>query len=241
MVLTAMNGVPWWFFDGFGGALEGTTLAAADPDGAIAQAIAIRRVIGCVVHATCTVAGPGLVQHGFGDRLIIGEPHGGNSQRIQAVAAMLRHAGFEIQVSAQIQHDIWYKLWGNMTINPVSAITGATSDRILDDELVKTFCDAVMGEASQIGSRIGCVITQSPADRNAVTRKLGAFKTSMLQDVEAGRPVEIDALLSVAREIGQKVGMPTPNLDALLGISRLHARMHGLYPPADLRRDSSTR
>jgi 2-dehydropantoate 2-reductase len=232
MVLTAMNGVPWWFFDGFGGPYAGTRLPAVDSDGSIAKAIATRQVIGCVVHATCTVIEPGLVRHGFGDRLIIGEPAGGESQRVHGLAMTLRQAGFEIEISQRIQYDIWYKLWGNMTTNPVSAMTGATSDRILDDELVKGFCNAVMGEAAEIGARIGCAIAQTPADRNAVTRKLGAFKTSMLQDVEAGKPVEIDALLSVVREIGQKVGVATPNLDTLLGLSRLHARVHGLYPPA---------
>jgi 2-dehydropantoate 2-reductase len=233
MVLTAMNGVPWWFFDGFGGDYAGTRLIAADKDGSIAAAIPSRHVIGCVVHATCTVVEPGLIRHGFGNRLIIGEPAGGDSQRTHDLALALREAGFDTEVSQRIQYDIWYKLWGNMTINPVSAMTGATGDRILDDELVKGFCNAVMGEAAEIGARIGCAIAQSPLDRNAVTRKLGAFKTSMLQDVEAGRPVEIDALLGTVREIGQKAGVATPNLDALLGLSRLHARVHGLYPAAD--------
>lgn len=232
MVLTAMNGVPWWFFDGFGGAYAGTRLAAVDGDGSIAAAIETRRVIGCVVHVTCTVPEPGWIRHGFGNRLIIGEPGGGDSERVQRVVAVLREAGFDAEMSPRIQYDIWYKLWGNMTINPVSAITGATGDRILDDELVKGFCNAVMTEAAEIGDRIGCAISQSPVDRNAVTRKLGAFKTSMLQDVEAGKAVEIDALLTVVREIGQKTGVATPRLDALLGLSRLHARVHGLYPPA---------
>ncbi|MGH6737708.1 MAG: ketopantoate reductase C-terminal domain-containing protein, partial [Bradyrhizobium sp.] len=138
-------------------------------------------------------------------------------------------AGFEIEVSACIQRDIWYKLWGNMTMNPVSALTGATMDRILDDELLNGFCLAVMREAAAIGARISCPITQSGEDRNAVTRKLGAVKTSMLQDVEARRPVEIDALLSAPREIGMAVGMPTPYLDGLLGFARLQAEVRGLY------------
>jgi 2-dehydropantoate 2-reductase len=232
MVLTAMNGVPWWFFEGFGGDFEGTRLKAADADGGIAAVIPGNHVIGCVVHATCTVPEPGLIRHGFGNRLIIGEPRGGESARVNASAAVLRKAGFETEVSKRIQYDIWYKLWGNMTTNPVSAITGATSDRILDDELVRGFCNAVMTEAAAIGECIGLAIAQTPADRNAVTRKLGAFKTSMLQDVEAGKPVEIDALLSVVREIGQMVGVATPNLDILLGLARLHARVHGLYPLA---------
>ena len=143
---------------------------------------------------------------------------------------MLSRAEFDVEVSQCIQADIWYKLWGNMTMNPISAITGATCDRVLDDPLVNGFCLAVMREAAAIGAKIGCPISQSGEDRNAVTRKLGAFKTSMLQDVEAGKPVEIDALVSAVREIGQKRGEPTPNIDALLGLARLHARTRGLYP-----------
>ncbi len=139
-------------------------------------------------------------------------------------------AGFDVEVSSCIQRDIWYKLWGNMTMNPVSALTGATMDRVLDDELVNAFCLAVMREAAAIGAKIGCPIAQSGEDRNAVTRRLGAVKTSMLQDVEAQRPVEIDVLLSAVREIGQRVEVATPALDALLGLARLHARMRGLYP-----------
>ncbi len=126
--------------------------------------------------------------------------------------------------------DIWYKLWGNLTMNPVSAITGATIDRLLDDPLVRAFCSAAMAEAAAIGAKIGCAIEQSPDDRHAVTAKLGAFKTSMLQDVEAHRPIELDALVSVVREIGQRVSVPAPNIDALLGLTRLFGRIHGLYP-----------
>jgi 2-dehydropantoate 2-reductase len=230
MVLTAMNGVPWWFFHGFGGKFEGTPLAAIDPDGSVAAAIPAAQIIGCVVHATCTVTEPGLVKHGFGQRLIIGEPAGCDSARLQKLAAVLRGAGFESETSDCIQRDIWYKLWGNMTMNPVSAFTGASSDRVLDDALVTAFCHAVMREAADIGAKIGCPIAQTPEDRHLITRKLGSFKTSMLQDVEAGKAVEIDALLTVVREIGLMAGVVTPNLDALLGLSRLHARVHGLYP-----------
>jgi 2-dehydropantoate 2-reductase len=230
IVLTAMNGVPWWFFDGFGGALAGTRLASVDPDGAIAAAIPVRHVVGCVVHGAWTAPAPGVVRHVVGRRLVVGEPAGGDSRRLQRLAAALRDAGFEVEVSRRIQADVWYKLWGNMTMNPVSALTGATSDRILDDPLVNRFCLDAMAEAARIGERIGCPIAQSGEDRNAITRKLGAFKTSMLQDVEAGRPVELDALVAVVREIGLLVGEPTPVVDALLGLARLHARVRGLHP-----------
>lgn len=230
VVLTAMNGVPWWFFQGFGGALENTALKAVDPTGAIARAIPAAQVIGCVVHASCSVDAPGLIHHHFGNGLIIGEPSGQQSERVLALASLLTLAGFGATVSPQIQKDTWYKLWGNMTVNPVSAITGATTDLILGDELVRNFISSVMLEAKEIGARIGIPIDQQPTDRHAVTLKLGAFKTSMLQDVEGGKAVELDALVTVVKELGTLTGVPTPFTDALLGLSRLHAQVRGLYP-----------
>jgi 2-dehydropantoate 2-reductase len=142
----------------------------------------------------------------------------------------LRDASFDITVSPQIQKDIWYKLWGNMTMNPISALTSATSDLILDDPLVSGFMLRVMTEAAAIGARIGCPIAESGEDRMAVTRKLGAFKTSMLQDAEAGRSLEIDALVAAPREIGRRVGVDTPNMDALHGLIRLFAKGRSLQP-----------
>ena len=228
MVLTAMNGVPWWFFQDMVGPCAGLQLRSVDPDGRIGAAIPARHVIGGVVHATCSVAEPGLVRHGFGNGLIVGEPDGSRSARVQALAARLTAAGFDVTVSARIQADIWYKLWGNMTMNPISALTGATCDRILDDPLLNRYTLAIMGEATAIGAKIGCPINQSGEDRNTVTRKLGAFKTSMLQDVEAGRPLEIDALLTAVTEIGERVGVPTPHTDALLGLVRVFSEArHG--------------
>jgi 2-dehydropantoate 2-reductase len=230
VVLTAMNGVPWWFLQGFGGPVEGRSLSSVDPSGAIAQALPAAHIIGCVVHASCSVDAPGVIRHHFGDGLIVGEPSGQATPRVQALHALLQKAGFNATLSPQIQKDIWYKLWGNMTVNPVSAITGATTDRILDDELVRGFISNVMLEAKTIGERIGIPIAQAPEDRHAMTRKLGAFKTSMLQDVQAGKPVELDALVSAVRELGQLTQVATPFTDALLGLSRLHARGLGLYP-----------
>ena len=229
LVLTAMNGVPWWFFQGFGGAYAGTALKAVDASGAIAAAIPAEHIVGCVVHASCALQAPGVVQHHFGNKLILGEPSGVQTERAKALAALLERAGFEAPLSEQIQRDTWYKLWGNMTVNPVSALTGATTDLILDDPLVRGFISQVMREAKEIGTRIGIPIDQQPEDRHAVTRKLGAFKTSMLQDVEAGKPVELDALVTVVQELGVLTAVPTPFTDALLGLSRLQARVRGLY------------
>jgi 2-dehydropantoate 2-reductase len=230
VVLTAMNGVPWWFLQGFGGPVQGQSLRSVDPQGAIARALPAPHIIGGVVHASCSTDAPGVIRHHFGDGLIVGEPSGQATARVQALHALLQQAGFTATLSPQIQKDIWYKLWGNMTVNPVSAITGATTDRILDDELVRGFISHVMLEAKAIGERIGIPIAQEPEDRHAVTRKLGAFKTSMLQDVQAGKPVELDALVGAVRELGQLTGVATPFTDALLGLSRLHASGLGLYP-----------
>ena len=229
-VLTAMNGVPWWFLQGgFGGPVAGARLASVDPDGAIAAAIGAPHIIGGVVHASCSLDAPGVVRHHFGNKLIIGEPAGGSSARVTALATLLGGAGIETSVSARIQKDIWFKLWGNMTVNPISALTGATTDLIMGDELVLGLITAVMLEAKAVGAAIGIEIAESPQDRHAVTRKLGAFKTSMLQDVQAARPLELDALVGAVRELGQLTQVPTPMTDALLGLARLQARQLGLY------------
>jgi 2-dehydropantoate 2-reductase len=229
IVVTAMNGVPWWFFQGFGDRYDGMHLKSIDPERRIASSIPARHIVGCVVHAACTTPEPGLTRNMVGKRLIFGEPGGGISARLRKIGTLFGDAGFDVELSECIQRDIWYKLWGNMTMNPVSALTGATADRVLDDPLVNGFCLAVMREAAAIGARIGCGIAERAEQRNLVTRKLGAFKTSMLQDVEAGRPVEIDVLLSAAQEIGAAVAEPTPYLDALLGLARLQAQTRGLY------------
>jgi 2-dehydropantoate 2-reductase len=231
LVLPAMNGVPWWFCQGVAG-FPGGALHSVDPGGAIGAAIPFQQVLGCVVHASASVAEPGLVQHRVGQGLIVGEPCGGTSARAQAVADLLTQAGFEVTHSDDVRRDVWYKLWGNLTMNPVSAITGATIDRVLGDPLVRAFCSAAMAEAAAVGVRIGCPIAQTPEDRHAVTARLGAFKTSMLQDVEAGRAIELDAIVGAVQEIGQRVGVPTPNIDALLGLARLFGRVRGLYPEA---------
>ena len=232
VVMPAMNGVPWWFLQTApaGTALGDRRLASIDPDGRIASALPLARVLGCVVHLTCSSPEPGLVRHGFGDRLIVGEPAGGGTVRVDAVCKALSQAGFKAEASADIRLDIWYKLWGNMTMNPVSALTGATADHILDDPLVLTFMLATMEEARAVGARIGCPITQSGEARMALARELGAFKTSMLQDTLAGRALELDALVSAVHEIGARLEIATPNIGALLGLARLMARERGLYP-----------
>jgi 2-dehydropantoate 2-reductase len=225
IVLPAMNGVPWWF-------CEGVSLNSVDPGGAIAKALPPEHVVGCVVHASVSTTEPGWVQHHMGQGLIVGEPQGRQTARVQAVADLLQHSGFEVTQSTDIRYDIWYKLWGNLTVNPVSAMTGATTDRILADPLVRDFCSAVMLEAADIGARVGCHIRQTPEQRHAIASKLGAFKSSMLQDVQAGRSIELDAIVAAVQEMGRRFNVPTPHINALLGLTRLFARTHGLYPEA---------
>jgi 2-dehydropantoate 2-reductase len=222
-VITAMNGVPWWFCDGLGAGLAGTRLTSVDPDGSIAAAIPSEQTVGCVVHASCLQDAPGVIRHHQGNGLIMGEASGQSSERVAKLVETFAAAGFNASASDQIQRDVWYKLWGNMTMNPISAITGATTDKILGDDLVRGFVTSAMLEAKEIGARFGIPIDQAPADRHQVTMKLGAMKTSMLQDVLSRKAVEIDAL------VGQVTQVPTPFIDALLGLSRLHARTLGLY------------
>ncbi len=232
VVLPALNGVPWWFFDGFGGPCGGVHLDNVDPGGTMAAIVPASRVIGTVVHFSCSSPAPGVVRHFNGNRLILGEPSGIKSDRLSAVTATLCEAGFTVDLSNDIRTDAWYKLWGNLTVNPVSALTGATAAEILGDNLVRAFCESAMLEAREIGARIGCPISQTPSDRNAITRRLGNFRTSMLQDAEAGRRLELDALTGAVREIGTLVGIPTPAVDALHGLTRLAERFRSSHPLA---------
>jgi 2-dehydropantoate 2-reductase len=220
IVLPMMNGVPWWFLQPD----DLNPLASVDPHGHIAATVPLAQTLGAVVHLTCVGTAPGEVKHGFGERLIIGEATGPASERVEQVATALESAGFKAERSDDIRRDIWFKLWGNMTTNPVSALTGATCDDILDDDLVRAFMARGMAEAAVIGARIGCPIEQTPDARMNVTRQLGAFKTSMLVDAEHGRALELDALVGAVREIGARVGVATPNIDALHGLARLMDR-----------------
>ena len=223
LLLPAINGVPWWFTTLPSGKLNETPLASIDPGGAIAAQLPTSRVIGSVAHVSVAVDAPGVVRMVGGNNLIIGEPGGGTSDRVAQVAGVLEGAGIDVTISSDIRKDIWYKLWGNMTINPIAALTGVTADRILDEPLAEAFICRVMEEARAIGDEIGCTVVEDAKARNAVTRKLGAFRPSMLQDAIAGRPMELAALVEAPREIAQRLGLSTPALDSLLGLARLMA------------------
>ena len=232
IVLTAMNGVPWWFFAGRAGPCADMRLDSVDPGGIAGAAIPASHVIGCVVHASASVPEPGVIVHTVGRGLIIGEPAGPRSARLGRIAEVLGRAGFDVTQSENIHYDIWYKLWGNLTMNPIAALTGASGDRVIADPLLRDFCSAAMLEAAAVGARVGCAVMQAPDERHAITRQLGAFRPSMLQDAEAGRPLEIDAIVGAVKEIGMRVGVATPSIDALLGLIRLFGRVRGLYPEA---------
>ena len=227
-VLPAMNGVPWWFLPA--AMPNEAPLESVDPGGRLLARLALERILGCVVHLACSTPEPGVVKHSFGERLIVGEPLGGLSDRVAAVCGALASAGFKAEPSADIRLDTWYKLWGNMTMNPVSALTGETTDVILADPLVHAFMLRGMAEAAAVGAGIGCAIAQSGEERMKLARDLGVFRTSMLQDADAGRAIELDAIVGAVHEIGQRLGLATPNIAALLGLTRLMARQRGLYP-----------
>jgi 2-dehydropantoate 2-reductase len=221
LIVPMLNGVPWWF-------VEGEPLRSVDPDGGIAAALPIGQVIGCVVHASCSRTAPGRVAVKHADRLIIGELGGASSERLARLQALLAEAGLKPDPTADIRRATWYKLWGNATINPLSALTRATADAILADAECRAWMLEGMAELAAIGAAIGCPITESGEDRMAVTARLGAFKTSMLQDVEAGRPIELEALVGAPREIAWRHGVSTPALDRLYGVTRLMGERLGL-------------
>jgi 2-dehydropantoate 2-reductase len=221
LVVPMLNGVPWWFVDG-------EPLRSVDPDGSIAAAIPFAQVIGCVVHASCSRSAPNRIAVKHADKLIIGEPDGETTECVEQVCAMFEAAGIRCERSDNVRRAIWYKLWGNATINPLSALTRATCDVILDDPECRAWMLDGMTELAAIGAAIGCPISESGEDRMAVTARLGAFKTSMLQDVEARRPIELEALLGAPREIAGRFGIATPALDRLFGVTKLMAENLGL-------------
>ena len=221
LIVPMLNGVPWWFVDG-------EPLQSIDPGGSIAAALPFDHVVGCVVHASCSRAAPGHVVVKHAEKLIIGEPGGESSERLARLHALLERAGLKPDPTGNVRRAIWYKLWGNATINPLSALTRATCDLILADPECRAWMLEGMAELADVGAAIGCPITESGEDRMAVTARLGAFKTSMLQDVEAGRPIELEALLGAPREIARRHGIATPALDRLYNVTQLMAESLGL-------------
>jgi len=229
-IVTAMNGVPWWFFDrlSFGGGK--LRLESLDPGGKLSTAMPTERIVGCVIHLAAATPEAGLIRHTMGQRLILGEPGGRNTARTGRLAEALRGAGFEAVESPFIEKDFWVKLLGNVSANPVSALTLATMDRLLADEQVKAYMVAIMRECIAIGRAVGVDADIEPEPRLDMARKLGAFKTSMLQDMEAGKRLEIDGLLAGTLEIARKAGVAAPFTESLAALARLRAQSSGQYP-----------
>lgn len=219
-IVSAMNGVPWWFLHAFGAAHANAPLEAVDPGGVVSRALPPAQASGCVVHLSSSIAGPGVIRKGNGNGMILGEASAAMAARAQEARDLLAQAGFDVTAGKPIQADIWAKLWGNMTMNPISALTRSTADVILDDTLTLSLVQAIMAEARTIGETLGIPLEMTIEQRNAITRKLGAFKTSMLQDVEAGRTLEVEALLGAPYELAKRLGVAAPSLGMLYGLAR---------------------
>ena len=222
-ILTAMNGVPWWFFDRLQFGEGRQRLESLDPDGRIARAMPTERIVGCVIHLAASTPEPGVVSHNMGRKLILGEPGGRNTQRTRRIADALATAGFDIVESDSIEKDFWVKLLGNVSFNPVSALTMSTSDRLIENREVKAYMVQIMREVLDIGRAVGVDADIDPEARIDMARALGKFKTSMLQDLEAGKPLEIDGLLAGTLEIAAKAGVRAPFTESLYGLIRARA------------------
>ncbi len=224
-VVTAMNGIPWWFFQNHTGPLAGRSLPAIDPDASIARNIPAAQTLGCVIYASAAIERPGVIKHNYGNRLLIGETDNRLTPRLQQLGEWLRRAGFDGVETTEIRREIWLKLWGNLSTNPISMLTGATLDRIVRDPLVETLVPPHDGRGSR----------DRPSDRRRSRphcrrddRQGAQLRRHQVQDLERGTPVEIDALLTVAHDIGAMVHIPTPFIDSVLGLARLRAAEHGL-------------
>ena len=226
-IVTAMNGVPWWFFERL---KPGSRLESLDPGGRLSRAMPAQRIVGCVIHLAASTPEPGLVSHNMGNKLIVGEPGRRNTQRTHDIAAALEGAGFEVVVSDFIEKDFWVKLLGNVSFNPVSALTVTTADRLIADRDIKAYMVEVMREVLAIGRAVGVDADIDPEARIDMARALGKFKTSMLQDLEAGKRLEIDGLLAGTLEIAGKAGVPAPFTQSLYGLIRARAQATNQYP-----------
>ncbi len=223
-IVTMQNGIPWWYFHAHGGELAGRPVTSADPDGTIAQQIDPRRIIGSVVYPAAELVQPGVVHVVEGNRFTLGELDGSTTPRIQAIAQALIRGGLKAPIVADIRSEIWLKLWGNLSFNPISALTHATLVDICQFPLTRSLAAAMMTEAQQVAEKLGVTFRVSLDKRIAGAERVGAHKTSMLQDVEHGRAIEIEALVGSVAELGRMTGTPTPHIDAVYACSSLLAK-----------------
>jgi 2-dehydropantoate 2-reductase len=231
-VMTATNGIPWWYFYKSGGRFEGHRLASVDADGQQWDRIQPHRVIGCVIEPACEVVAPGVIVHHAFKQFTIGEPDGARSDRVLALSRALVEAGFDAPVRDNIRWNIWLKLWGNVCFNPISALTGATLDRMTGEPALLALCKKMMLETKAVNEALGIEIPMEMMERRlAAAGSIGRHKMSMLQDLERGRSLEIDALVSVVQELGRLTGVPTPMIDAILALVQERGRTAGQYTP----------
>ncbi len=228
-VVSGVNGVPWWYFYKSGGALEGTRLNSVDPGNAQWDGFGPERVLGCVVYPAAEVSEPGVVKHIEGNRFSLGEPDGSKSERALALSKALSAAGLKAPVRPRLRDEIWVKLWGNLSFNPISALTHATLDVVCTDPGTRAVARAMMVEAQTIGEALGVKFPIDVDRRIDGGAAVGAHRTSMLQDLDAGRPMEIDALVGSVQELGRIVGVATPSIDMVLALVQQRARVAGLY------------
>jgi len=226
-VVTAMNGVPWWFFQGL--KTGDNRLESLDPGGKLTRAIPVERIVGCVIHLAASTPEPGVVSHNMGAKLILGEPGGKNTARTQRIAEALSAAGFQVIVTDAIEKEFWIKLLGNVSFNPVSALTVTTADQLIANREVKAYMVEIIREVLAIGRAVGVDADIDPEARIDMARALGRFKTSMHQDLEAGKPLEIDGLLAGTLEIARKAGVRAPFTESLFGLIRARAQSTGQY------------
>jgi 2-dehydropantoate 2-reductase len=228
-IVSAVNGIPWWYFHGLDGPYRDRRVASVDPDGSLWELLHPRRAIGCIVYPAAEVMEPGVVEHGYGDRFSLGEPDGTRSERALRLADALIAAGFKAPVRPRIRDEIWVKLWGNLAFNPISALTTATLDVLTADPGQREVARQMMLEAQAIGEALGVRFGIDVDKRIAGAAEVGAHKTSMLQDLERGRPMEIDALLGVVVEFADLTGLPAPTCRTVLALVRARARAAGCY------------
>ncbi len=226
-IVSAVNGIPWWYFHGLGGAYEGRIVQSVDPEGQVSALLPPSRAIGCIVYPAAEVTAPGVIEHSYGDRFSLGEPDGSRSPRAQALSEALIAAGFKAPVRPKIRDELWVKLWGNMAFNPISALTTATLDVLTGDEGQRGVARAMMLEGQRVAEALGVRFAIDVDKRIAGAAEVGAHKTSMLQDLERGRPMEIEALLGAVVELADWVGEAAPISRTVLALVRARARAAG--------------
>ena len=230
-IVSAVNGVPWWYFHGLAGPYEGRRVESVDPGGVVSALLPPARAVGCIVYPAADVPEPGVIQHTYGDRFTLGEPDGSRSERVNALAAALVAAGFKAPVRPRIRDELWVKLWGNMAFNPLSALTSATLDVITGEAELRAVCRQMMLEGQAVAEKLGVRFAIDVDKRIAGGAEVGAHKTSMLQDLEKGRPMEVDALLGAVVELAEMVDEQTPTCRTVLALLRTRARLAGCYGP----------